>query len=114
MNERIGFPSFVTQLPEAAVQFPGVRGWISQSRDHQVVFLFFPAGSSAAPHRHGAQWGVVLSGELVLTMNEITHRYGPGEWHHVPAGVTHAATFPQDTWLIDIFEEPDRYQARRG
>jgi len=92
--------------------FHGARGWISQSVNHQIVFLHFPAGSKATPHRHGAQWGVVLSGRMVLTFDSTSHQYGPGEWHHVPAGTMHSVDFLEDTWLIDIFDDANRYRVR--
>jgi quercetin dioxygenase-like cupin family protein len=105
-------PSFLARLPEAQMSFPQARGWISQSSDHQIVFLSFPAGAKAAPHSHGAQWGVVLHGEMLLTIGTETRRYRTGDWHHVPSGVVHSAEFTADTLLMDVFEDPDRYRAK--
>jgi quercetin dioxygenase-like cupin family protein len=105
-----GFPSFIDKLPQAAISHAGARGWISQASDHQVVFLQFPAGAKAAPHTHGAQWGVVVSGAMRLTIGDETRDYGPGDWHFVPSGVVHSAEFLADTCLIDIFDEKDRYR----
>ena len=107
-------PSFLEKLPQARMSFPEARGWISQSTDHQIVFLSFPAGTKAAPHSHGAQWGVVLSGEMLLTIGPETRRYGVGDWHHVPSGVVHSAEFLADTLLMDVFEDVDRYRANEG
>ena len=36
---KIPFPEIITKLPEADIPFEGVKGWISQNVDHQVVFL---------------------------------------------------------------------------
>ena len=33
------FPEFVTNLPEADIPFPGVRGMISQAPNHQIIFI---------------------------------------------------------------------------
>ena len=109
MNE---LPSFIATLPEAAMSVADARGWISQAADHQVVFLKFPAGTKAAPHTHGAQWGVVLEGEMLLTISGETRRYGVGDWHYVPAGAVHSAEFPADTFLMDVFADADRYRTR--
>ncbi len=106
------FPSFVDVLPEAAVSHAGVRGWVSQAADHQVVFLHFPAGAKAAPHAHGTQWGLVVSGKLRLTIDGLARDYGPGEWHEVPSGVVHSAEFPEETCLINVFAESDRYKTK--
>jgi len=43
------------------------------------------------PHRHGAQWGVVLAGRMELTLGGKTEYYGPGQTHYIPAGVEHTA-----------------------
>ncbi|MFN8579608.1 MAG: cupin domain-containing protein [Gemmatimonadaceae bacterium] len=108
------FPSFTTLMPEAAVAHAGVRGWVSQAPDHQVVFLHFPAGTTAAPHAHGTQWGLVVSGKLRLTAGGVTREYGPGDWHEVPAGVQHSAEFPEETCLINVFADSDRYKTKAG
>jgi quercetin dioxygenase-like cupin family protein len=109
MNE---LPSFIATLPEAAMSVADARGWISQAADHQVVFLQFPAGTKAAPHSHGEQWGVVLAGEMLLTIAGETRRYGVGDWHYVPAGAVHSAEFPADTFLMDVFADADRYRSK--
>ena len=33
------FPDMITNLPEADIPFKGVRGWVVQGEDQQVVFL---------------------------------------------------------------------------
>jgi quercetin dioxygenase-like cupin family protein len=30
-------------------------------------------------------------------------RYGPGDWYHVPPGISHAARFDQDTAEIEFW-----------
>lgn len=34
------YPEPITSLPEADIPFEGVRGWLSQGPDHQVVFFW--------------------------------------------------------------------------
>ncbi|MBI3801310.1 MAG: cupin domain-containing protein, partial [Deltaproteobacteria bacterium] len=32
------FPKAVMTLPQADIAFKGVKGWLSQAKDHQLVF----------------------------------------------------------------------------
>lgn len=106
------FPEFVTGLPEADIPFPGVRGWISQAPSHQVIFLDIEPIGNVAPHRHGAQWGIVVEGEMQLTIGGETRKYGPGDSYLIPANVEHAATFLTRVRVIDVFADENRYRAR--
>ncbi len=104
------FPEMITAtLPRAAIPIQGVRAWISQARDHQVVFVDIDPGEEVPPHSHGEQWGVVVEGEMALTIGGQTRRYGPGDSYHIPAGVEHSAMFLSRFRAIDMFAEPDRY-----
>jgi len=106
------FPEFVTNLPEANIPFPGVRGWISQAPNHQVIFMDIDPIGRVAPHRHGEQWGIVVEGEMELTLGGLTQRYRAGDSYHIPANVEHAATFLTRVRVIDVFADADRYRAR--
>ena len=45
---------------KADIHFKWIQGWISQSENHQLVFLEIEPIGKVAEHSHGAQWGVVL------------------------------------------------------
>jgi len=104
----------ITELPEADIPFAGVRGWISQADDHQVVFLDIEPIGLVAPHRHAEQWGIMVEGEMELTIGGETRRYGPGDSYYIPAGVEHAARFLSRVRVIDVFGERQRYRAKEG
>ena len=108
-----GFPEMITKLPEADVPFKGVRAWISQAADHQVVFLDIEPIGLVSAHRHGEQWGVVVEGEMELTIGGKTTRYKAGDSYHVPGGVEHAARFLSRTRVVDVFADADRYRAKK-
>jgi quercetin dioxygenase-like cupin family protein len=110
MNEF--YPQPITSLPEADIPFKGVKGWLSQGPDHQVVFFEIEAIGEVAPHAHGAQWGIVFRGEMDLTIGGITKIYQRGDSYFIPAGVEHSAVFRQKTWLIDFFADRERYKAK--
>jgi quercetin dioxygenase-like cupin family protein len=104
------FPGLITNLPRADIPIEGVRAWISQGSDHQVVFLDIEPIGAIPPHSHGEQWGIVVEGEMELTIGGETRRYGPGDSYHVPAGVEHSARFLSHFRAIDVFADRRRYK----
>ena len=110
MNEF--YPQTITSLPEADIPFEGVKGWLSQGSDHQIVFFEIKAIGEVAPHTHGAQWGTVFKGEMDLTIGGETRTYQKGDSYFVPSGVEHSAVFKQKTWLMDFFSDKERYKAK--
>ena len=106
------FPKFVTNLPEADIPFPGVHGRISQAPDHQIIFMDIEPIGEVAPHRHGEQWGIVVEGEMQLTIEGVTRAYRAGDSYHIPANVEHAATFLTRVRVIDVFADAHRYQPK--
>ena len=111
MNEN-AYPKVITRLPKVDINLDGVRGWLSQAKDHQVVFWDIDPIGEIPRHSHGEQWGIVVEGEMDLTIGGQTKRYRAGDSFHIPAGVEHGATFLTHFRAIDFFAEVDRYQAR--
>ena len=107
------FSEFITQLPEVDIPIEGVRGWISQAEDHQVIFFDIDPIGEIPPHSHGAQWGIVVEGEMDLTISGQTRRCGPGDSYHIPAGAVHSAKFLSHFRVIDVFADVDRYKPKR-
>ena len=107
-----GFPELITGLPQADVPIPGVRAWLSQGLDHQIVFFEIPAGCEVAAHSHGAQWGIVVEGEMDLTIDGQTRRCRPGDSYYIPAGAMHSARFLTDFRVMDMFADADRYKPK--
>ena len=107
------YPEVITNLPEADIPFEGVCGWISQSKDHQVVFFDIAPIGKVAEHSHGAQWGVVFEGEMALTIGGETRTYKKGDTYYIPAGVVHSAVFKTRTWVMDFFADRERYKPKK-
>lgn len=106
------YPEMITSWPEADIPFPGIRGWLSQAADHQIVFFDIKPVGVVPPHSHGAQWGVVLEGEMELTIGGDTHKYRSGDTYYIPDGVEHSAMFLSQVRVIDVFADRDRYKTK--
>lgn len=109
---KLTYPEMIESLPDVDVPVGGVRGKLLQSTDRQVVFFEIEPIGSIPLHTHGAQWGIVVEGEMDLTIGDETKTFRAGDSYYIPAGVEHGATFKTHFKAIDVFEEPDRYAAR--
>ncbi len=79
-----------------------------RARGADVLFASYPAGTAIPPHTHDTDnHGVIVRGELILIVDGAEHRYGVGDWYHVPAGHEHAARFEVETDEIEFWFEPD-------
>jgi len=106
------YPEVIMELPEADIPFEGVRGWLSQAEDHQIVFFEIDAIGEVAEHRHGTQWGTVFAGEMELTIGGKTNTFKKGDSYFIPEGVLHSAVFKKKTFLMDFFADRERYKPR--
>ena len=106
------FPEFISSLPEIEVPLAGVRGRLLQGRDRQVVFFDIDPIGEIPPHSHGEQWGIVVEGEMELTIGGETRRYRAGDSYHIPAGTVHGARFLTHFRAIDVFADVGRYRAK--
>ncbi|MEH6687273.1 MAG: cupin domain-containing protein [Halopseudomonas sabulinigri] len=69
-----------------------------------VLFASYPAGTKIPAHTHDTDnYGVVIRGEIILTVAGKTRHYGVGDWYHVAAHVEHAAAFDQPTDEIEFW-----------
>lgn len=95
---------FVRKLPAAELNIEGLTGHIL--RDDRAYALFMAAEQDVfvPAHHHGAQWGVVLEGEMELTIGDMTRTYTRGDVHYIPSGVDHAAVLRAGWKAIYIFE----------
>ncbi len=103
------YPEIIKKLPQADISFPGVKGWLSQSVKHQIVFMEIEPIGKVSEHKHGSQWGIVVEGEMKLTIGGQTKTYKKGDTYFIPGGVIHSAEFKTKTRVIDFFDEKERY-----
>jgi quercetin dioxygenase-like cupin family protein len=106
------YPEMLRNLPEIEIPIEGVRGWLLQGEDKQVVFFDLEPIGEIPPHSHCNQWGLVLEGEMLLKIGDESRTYRKGDWYYIPEGVVHSATFPTRVQVIDIFDAPNRYSLK--
>lgn len=104
------YAEFIKALPRPRIAFPGAEAYMISGSRGQVVFFDLPAGASVPAHSHGAQWGIVVEGELELTIGGETASYRKGDTYYIPEGVEHSALTRTPCRAIDVFADPDRYQ----
>jgi len=107
------YPAMITKLPEIDISAPGIRGWTLRSRGHQVVFFEIDPIATVPPHSHCAQWGLMVEGQMRLTIGQETKIYSPGDHYFIPEGVIHSATFLTKVYVIDVFDDPQRYKIKK-
>jgi quercetin dioxygenase-like cupin family protein len=113
MAAKSPFPKLISGLPQADIAFKGVKGWLSQAKDHQLVFMDIAPIGEVAPHAHGAQWGIVVDGEMELMIGGTKHVFRKGDSYYIPKGTVHAARFTTRTFVIDFFADRNRYKAKK-
>ena len=108
-----GYPSVITTLPEADIQFKGIKAWILQGKEHQLGFFEMQTTAIVPEHSHSyPQWGMVIEGEMKLTINSKTRLCLKGDEYLIPAHAKHSATFQIQTRVMDLFSEKTRYKTK--
>ena len=104
------FPQPIESLPEADIPLEGVRAYLSQADGHQVIFMRFEKDVELPEHAHEAQIGIVVEGQIELTIGGTTQTFKKGDRYYIPAGVKHSGKIFAGYADITFFNEPDRYQ----
>jgi quercetin dioxygenase-like cupin family protein len=105
----MSLPVEIKQNPEIDVPVDGIRGWKVGSDTGLVIFFEIDKEAILPEHTHCFQWGVVISGEMELTIGGEARVYRPGDSYKVPEGVPHSGRFNMDTVAMDYFSDPTRY-----
>ncbi|MHC4541141.1 MAG: cupin domain-containing protein [Planctomycetota bacterium] len=106
------FPESITRLPEADIPLRGLKAYLSQSDDHQILFMEFEEEIEVPDHSHRSQWGVVLAGRIDLTIQGTKQTYTTGDRFSIPKGAKHSARIYAGYADISFFDEKDRYKAK--
>ncbi len=103
----------ITDLPEADMPFHGIKAWILQGEKHQLIFFEMLPTARVPEHSHNyPQWGMVVEGEMKLTINGKTKSIRRGDDYLIPAQAKHHVSFLTKTRVIDFFSEKARYKPK--
>lgn len=106
------FPQIMESLPEADVPIPGVTVRLLRGPTASAIFWEAHEDTAVPEHSHGGQWGIVIEGEMELTVGGRSRVCRRGDEYFVPAGVAHSAKLRAGLRVIDFFDDPDRYRSR--
>jgi quercetin dioxygenase-like cupin family protein len=110
-----GYPEVITSLPEADIQFKGIRAWILQGEKTQLVFFEMESSAAVPEHTHEyPQWGMVINGDMDLIIDGKPMKCTKGTEYLIPAGAKHYARFHKKTRIVDFFSEKSRYRQKRA
>jgi quercetin dioxygenase-like cupin family protein len=106
------YAGWIQNLPQVDTPFKGLEGRMISGPDGQAVFFRAAERFEVPPHTHGAQWGIVVTGRLHLTVAGEPGTYDPGDTYDIPAGAEHSVVLEPGTCVIDVFQDPDRYSPK--
>ena len=106
------FPAPICNLPRADIALPGVKAYLSQAETYQILFMEFEEDVKLPEHSHGAQWGVVLEGQIELVIDGVHHVFRKGDRYFIPEGVNHSGSIHAGYADITWFGTKDRYRAK--
>ena len=106
------FPEPITNLPKADIPLAGLKAYISQADNHQILFMEFSEDAEVPEHSHESQWGVVLQGKTDLTIDRVKRTYSKGDRMFIPKGAKHSAKVYAGYADISFFNQKDRYKPK--
>lgn len=106
------FPEPISNLPQADIPLSGIKAFLSQAENHQVIFMEFAEDVELPEHSHAAQVGIVVRGRIDLTIDNVPGTYLKGDIYCIPAGTKHSGRIHAGYADITFFDEPDRYRQK--
>ena len=107
------FPEPIQQLPEANIPLSGLTAYLSQSEQHQIIFMQFSEDVDLPEHTHESQWGIVLEGKIDLVIDGVPHTFQKGDRYFIPKSVPHSGRIYAGYADITFFDQKDRYGVKR-
>jgi quercetin dioxygenase-like cupin family protein len=106
------FADPIRNLPEADIPLKGLKSYLSQSENHQILFMQFEGDVNLPEHTHAAQVGFVLQGKIDLFIDGKKHTYTRGDRYYIPAEIKHSGKIYSGYADITFFNEPSRYSVK--
>ncbi len=106
------FPEPIRNLPLADIPLDGIKAYLSQAENHQILFMEFSEDVELPEHSHEAQWDIVLAGKIDFTIDGVERTYTKGDSVFIPKGAKHSAKIYAGYADISFFNEKDRWKAK--
>jgi quercetin dioxygenase-like cupin family protein len=106
------FPLPIKNLPKADIPLEGVTAYLSQAKEHQIIFMEFSKDVELPEHSHAAQVGIVLEGRIDLIIDGQRYSYVKGDRYTIPSGAKHSGIIYAGYADITFFDEPYRYHVK--
>lgn len=106
------FPKPILDLPAADIPIKGVKAYLSQADNHQIIFMEFSEDVDLPEHEHESQWGIVLEGKIDLIVDGLKHTYIKGDRYFIPKGVKHSGKIFAGYADMTYFNQKDRYKTK--
>lgn len=103
------FPEPIVKLPEANIPIQGIKAYLSQGENHQIIFMEFSEDVDLPEHEHEGQWGIVLEGKIELIIDGVRSLFTKGDRYFIPKGVKHSGKIFAGYADMTYFDQIDRY-----
>jgi quercetin dioxygenase-like cupin family protein len=107
------FPDPILNLPEADIPLKGLKAYLSQGDDHQIIFMEFSEDVDLPEHSHEPQWGIVLEGKIELSIDGVRQVFTKGDRYFIPSGVKHSGKIFAGYADMTYFGQKSRYKAKK-
>ena len=106
------FPEPIRNLPQADIPINGLKAYLSQADNHQILFMKFDEDAEVPEHSHKSQWGIVLKGKIDLVVEGVKRTYTKGDRMFIPKGAKHSAKVYAGYADITFFNQRNRYKRK--
>jgi len=113
MASDIIFPNIITQHPSADIPIEGVISNLIQAGEQQFIFMQFEKDIEVPAHSHEAQWGIVIDGEMELTIAGEKKTLKKGDTYYIEKDVLHSAKIKKGYADMTLFNQSDRYKVKK-
>ncbi|WP_196891600.1 cupin domain-containing protein [Aureivirga marina] len=103
-------PEIITRHPKAKIPLNGLDSRLIQAGNQQFIFMEFDEDVEVPPHSHNAQWGIILEGEMEITIAGKVHNFKKGDHYFIEKDVIHSAKIKAGYKDLTFFDQKDRYE----
>ncbi|KAB1159456.1 cupin domain-containing protein [Tenacibaculum aiptasiae] len=103
-------PEIIDRHPSAIIPLEGVTSKLIQAGNQQFIFMEFENDAEVPTHSHNAQWGIVLDGEMELTIDGKPRLLKKGDSYFIEKDVLHSAKIKAGYKDLTLFDQADRYK----